>query len=61
MMTLRVLFSSFTVLLLVIIALGWRWTAAHQPPSASLASHLVLGIAGCAGVFALVKIWSPRR
>ncbi len=61
MLTARILFTTFTVLLLVVITLGWHWTATHQPPHLSTASHVVLGVSACFGLFAIVKIWSPRR
>jgi hypothetical protein len=57
---LRVAITMFTLALLVILVLGWGWTAAHQPPPARLASHVVLGIATFAGVFAIARIWTAR-
>jgi len=39
------------------VTLGWIWTTAHQPPPLRTASHLVLGVAALAGIFALAKIW----
>ena len=49
--------TGFVALLLIIVALGWVWTARHQPPPLRTASHVVLTIAGLAGVFAVVRIW----
>jgi len=49
--------SGFVAVLLTIVALGWTWTARHQPPPLRTASHVVLTIAALAGVFALAKIW----
>ncbi len=59
----RILISVFMVILLTIVALGWSWTASHQPPALAAASHVVLGIAGLAGIFALVTLWraNPQR
>jgi hypothetical protein len=57
---LRVAITMFTLALLVILILGWGWTGAHQLPPARLASHVVLGIATLAGVFAIVRIWTVR-
>jgi hypothetical protein len=53
----RIAISTFVIVLLTIVALGWRWTNSHQPPPLKLASHVVLAIAALAGVFALTKIW----
>ncbi len=60
MNALRIAITAFTVILLIILVLGWGWTGAHQPPPARLASHVVLGIATLAGVFAIVRIWTVR-
>jgi hypothetical protein len=60
MTALRIAITVFTLILLFILVLGWRWTGAHQPPPARLASHLVLGISTAAGVFAIVRIWTVR-
>jgi len=60
MNTLRIAITFFTLILLIILVLGWGWTGAHQPPPARLASHVVLGIATLAGVFAIVRIWTVR-
>ena len=49
--------TGFVAVLLTIVALGWVWTASHQPPALRTASHVVLTIAGLAGVFAVVKVW----
>jgi hypothetical protein len=53
----RVGFTLFVVILLVVVILGWRWTATHQPPSQRTASHVVLAISAFGAVFALAKIW----
>jgi membrane protein YdbS with pleckstrin-like domain len=53
----RVAISAFVVVLLIMLALGWSWTTRHQPPALSLAAHVVLSLAGVAGVFALARIW----
>jgi uncharacterized membrane protein YbhN (UPF0104 family) len=59
----RILISLFMVILLVIIALGWSWTGSHQAPALAMASHVVLGIAALAGIYALVTLWraNPQR
>ena len=53
----RVAITGFVALLLLIVTLGWIWTAQHQAPALSLASHVVLTIAALAGIFAVAKIW----
>jgi membrane protein YdbS with pleckstrin-like domain len=55
----RIVITMFVLALLTIVILGWVWTTGHQPPPARTASHAVLAVAACAGVFALVKIWRP--
>ena len=57
----RIIFSLFVVIVLVIALAGWSWTSTHQPPSQALASHIVLAatvLAGCGGLLAL---WNRRR
>jgi hypothetical protein len=49
----RITVSAFILLLLLIVTLGWVWTGSHQAPAQATASHVVLGIAGLAGIFAL--------
>jgi hypothetical protein len=59
----RIGISAFLVILLATIVLGLVWTSHHQAPPLSTASHLVLLLAGAAGIFALAKIWrteAPR-
>lgn len=53
----RIAITGFVALLLIIAALGWVWTARHQPPPLRTASRVVLTIAALAGVFAVAKIW----
>jgi hypothetical protein len=53
----RVAITLFVLALLGTVTLGWIWTTTHQPPPLRTASHLVLGIAAVAGIFALAKIW----
>jgi hypothetical protein len=63
MTAVRIGITTFVVVLLTIVALGWNWTSGHQPPPLRTASHVVLGIAGLAGILALAKIWwrdAPR-
>jgi len=47
----------FILVLLATVTLGWIWTTTHQPPPLRAASHVVLGIAALAGIFALTRIW----
>jgi membrane protein YdbS with pleckstrin-like domain len=53
----RAAITGFVALLLIIVTLGWIWTAQHQAPALSRASHIVLSIAAVAGLFAVAKIW----
>jgi hypothetical protein len=53
----RITITVFVLILLTVVALGWAWTATHQPAPLRTASHVVLAIAGAAGVFALTRIW----
>jgi len=53
----RIAITLFVLVLLVIVTLGWRWTASHQQPPQRTASHVVLAISAVGGVFALWKIW----
>ena len=60
----RIAITGFVALLLIIVTLGWIWTAQHQPPPLSRASHVVLTIAALAGVLAVARIWrdeAPAR
>ena len=57
----RVAITFFVVLLLTVVTMGWIWTGNHQPPPLRTASHVVLGIAAFAGIFALARIWRPDR
>ena len=59
----RIGISTFVLILLATIVLGVVWTSHHQAPPLRTASHLVLSLAGAAGIFALVRIWrteAPR-
>jgi tellurite resistance protein TehA-like permease len=53
----RIGITVFILILLAIVTLGWIWTNGHQPPPLRTASHVVLALAGLAGIFALTKIW----
>ena len=53
----RIAITLFVLVLLVVVILGWRWTASHQPPPQRTASHVVLAISAVGGVFALWKVW----
>jgi hypothetical protein len=55
----RIGISVFVLVLLTVVTLGWIWTNSHQPPPLRTASHVVLGLAALAGIFALVRIWRP--
>lgn len=63
MTAVRLLITAFIAVLLVLIVLGLMWTGANQPAPQSIASRLVLGISGLAGVLALAAIWrhNPSR
>lgn len=56
----RIAITTFILVLLTVVGLGWSWTAAHQPPALRAASHVVLALSAAAGLFALVKIWTAR-
>ena len=56
----RVAITSFILVLLTVVTLGFVWTSRHQPPAARLASQVVLGISGLAGVLAVARLWRPR-
>jgi hypothetical protein len=57
MNTIRIVITLFVLALIVISALGWRWTAAHQSAAQSAASHVALGLSMLAGVGGLIVIW----
>jgi hypothetical protein len=57
----RILITSFILILLTIVILGWRWTTAHQPPGLQTASHIVLTVSALAGLFAITRIWRTDR
>ena len=57
----RLAITFFVVVLLAVVAMGWVWTASHQPPPLRTASRVVLSIAAFAGVFALATIWRADR
>jgi len=63
MTAVRIGITVFILALLTIVTLGWMWTNGHQPPPLRTASHIVLALAGLAGILALTKIWSddPRN
>ncbi len=60
MNAIRIVISLFIAVLIAIAALGWIWTSAHQTPTQSAASHLVLGLTILAGVIGVVAIWRSR-
>jgi hypothetical protein len=53
----RVLISSFVVVLIVVSVAGWIWTSGHQPTAQAAASHVVLGAGIVAGIIGLVTVW----
>jgi hypothetical protein len=53
----RLAMTAFTGVVLALSAVGIRWTAQHQPPSAALASGLVLGVSSAFALIALIIIW----
>jgi hypothetical protein len=57
MTAVRVGITCFVLILLSVVTLGWIWTGSHQPPPLRTASHVVLGLAGAAGIFAIARIW----
>ena len=60
----RLAMTVFTSIVVALSAIGIRWTSQHQPPSAALASALVLGVSSTFALIALVIIWrgtGPRR
>jgi hypothetical protein len=57
----RAAMSAFILVLFVIAALGWNWTAAHQTPGQALASRAVLGLSVVAGLVGLVVLWRKSR
>ena len=60
MFLVRAAITFFVVVLLTVVTMGWFWTGSHQPPALRAASQVVLAIAACAGIFALVRIWRPE-
>jgi hypothetical protein len=53
----RLAMTAFTGIVVALSAVGIRWTSQHQPPSAALASGLVLGVSSAFALVALVIIW----
>jgi len=53
----RLASSASLLVLVVLLVIGWIWTAAHQTPSQAFASHVIqlLGIAAALG--ALLVLW----
>ena len=60
MTVVRVLISSFVLILIVVSVAGWLWTSGHQPPSQAAASHIVLALGILAGILGLLTIWRAR-
>jgi hypothetical protein len=57
MNAIRIVITLFVLALIVISAIGWRWTAAHQSASQAAASHVALGLSMLAGVVGMIAIW----
>jgi hypothetical protein len=53
----RIAITVFMLILLTVVAMGWRWTSTHQQPPLRTGSQVVLAIAGLSGLFALATIW----
>ena len=53
----RLAITVFTSIVVALSAIGIRWTSQHQPPSAAIASGLVLGVSSAFCVIALIIIW----
>ena len=60
MTAIRITVSVFIVILMVLTAMGWMWTGAHQPPAEAVAARLVLALAALAGVVGLIALWRRR-
>ena len=56
----RVVISIFIAVLIVIAALGWKWTSVHQTPGQATASHLALGMSILVGLIGVITIWARR-
>jgi len=57
----RLAASAFILVLIVLSAMGWVWTGAHQPPAQALAGRTVLVLGALAGVVGLIALWRWRR
>ena len=57
MNAIRIVISLFIAVLIAIAVLGWIWTSAHQTPTQSAASHIVLGLTMLAGLVGVIAIW----
>ncbi len=47
----------FVAAIFAIVAMGWVWTGANQPPAGALASRIVFVITALAGLVGLVAVW----
>jgi membrane protein YdbS with pleckstrin-like domain len=63
MAKIRLAASAFILVLIILSAMGWVWTGAHQPPSQALAGRIVLVLGALAGVVGLIALWRwpPRH
>ena len=57
MTAIRLAASAFILVLIVLSAMGWVWTGAHQPPAQALAGRTVLVLNALAGVVGLIALW----
>jgi len=57
----RIALTLFIAALLVLSAMGWVWTGAHQPFAQAVASRAVLVIGGVAACIGLIAIWGRAR
>jgi hypothetical protein len=57
MNAIRILISSFIVVLIGIATTGWIWTGRHQPAAQATASRVVLSLCVVAGIIGLTAIW----
>jgi len=57
----RIALSLFIAVLIVLSAMGWVWTGAHQPAPLAVAGRAVLALGALAGVLGLIAIWRRPR
>jgi len=57
MTLIRVLMTTFVLLLIAVSLAGWIWTGGNQPPAQAMASRLVLTLGMIGGLIGLRAIW----